>query len=83
VISDNPHRLLPAPLRIKVWPEETVYSFANRLEQRLKATKGVISHLAYAEAARSLGRRATPGQTTSQMVRICEAMCGLPAVNGH
>ncbi|MFD1211111.1 zinc-ribbon domain-containing protein [Arthrobacter sp. GCM10027362] len=74
----DPHRLLPAPLRIQAWPGETVYSFANRLEQRLKATKGVISHLAYAEAARRLGKRAISSQTTNQMVKICEAMCGLP-----
>lgn len=72
-------RVLPAPLRIKAWPAETVYSFASRLERRLKAHPRVISHLAYADITRTIGRRATPGKTTQRMVTLCEIMCGVPA----
>ncbi|NHW46089.1 hypothetical protein HAV21_04175 [Paenarthrobacter sp. MSM-2-10-13] len=69
---------LPAALRIKAWPGETVYSFASRLERKLKATKRVINHLAYCDATRVLGKNATPRQTAERMISICEAMCVLP-----
>lgn len=72
-------RPLPVPLRIKAWPAETVYSFADRLERRLKAKRGVISHVAYADITRIIGKRATALETTRRMVTLCEVMCCLPA----
>lgn len=70
---------LPLPLRMKAWNGETVYSFASRLENRLKATSGAIRHVAYANVSRLLGRRAMPSETTLGMARLCEHMCCLEA----
>lgn len=75
----EPIQALPVALRIKAWPGETVYSFASRLERSLHASKGVIGHLAYLEVTRSTGKRATAKQTTERMVKLCEAMCVVPA----
>ena len=71
----EPIHALPVALRIKAWPGETVYSFASRLERSLRASKGVIGHLAYLDVTRSTGKRATAKQTTERMVTLCEAMC--------
>ena len=71
------NRPLPPALRLAGWPGETVYSFAHRLERRLHATRGVISHLAYADVSRVLGTRATPAQVTERMVTLCQTLCQL------
>jgi hypothetical protein len=74
----EPIHALPVALRIRAWPGETVFSFASRLERNLKATKRVISHLAYCDATRVTGKKATPRQTAERMMSLCEALCVLP-----
>ena len=58
----EPVHALPVALRIKAWPGETVYSFASRLEHKLKATKRVINE--------------RPDWNSNEMWKNQNAICG-------